>query len=296
MSRGLAQFSMVDFRGLARRVRAARASRTETDTEAPMVAEAPALRRADWEPRPAGTAPPTTRPEQAAEQLATLAAAAEPGVRLGTKDELRATCGVSVGTFNEALRLAQARGVVTVRPGPGGGLFASRQSPMVRLGNSVLALDEDAASVADAVRIRDALDPLLVEDALRHASPDDLSAMRRELGRMRAAATALDGTAFVHANWALHARIADVSPNAMLRSFYLSLLEIIESHTLSVQPVGEQPLPEYIESRYDLHAALVEAIAEREEARALELIGQHNTTGQAVAEAADLTGGLSPGR
>jgi hypothetical protein len=71
---------------------------------------------------------------------------------------------------------------------------------MVRLGNSVLALDEDAASVADAVRIRDALDPLLVEDALRHASPDDLTAMRRELARMRAAATALDGTAFVHAN------------------------------------------------------------------------------------------------
>jgi DNA-binding FadR family transcriptional regulator len=82
----------------------------------------------------------------------------------------------------------------------------------------------------------------------------------------------------------------------MLRSFYLSLLEIIESHTLSVQPVGEQPLPEYIESRYDLHAALVEAIAEREEARALELIGQHNTTGQAVAEATDLPGALSPGR
>jgi len=31
---------------------------------------------------------------------------------------------------------------------------------MVRLGNSMLALDDDAASVADAVRLRDALDPL----------------------------------------------------------------------------------------------------------------------------------------
>ena len=187
-------------------------------------------------------------------------------------------CGVSVGTFNEALRLVQARGVVTVRPGPGGGLFASRQSPMVRLGNSVLALDEDAASVADAVRLRDALDPLLVEDALRHASRGDVTAMRRELKRMRKAAADLDGIEFIHANWALHARIAEVSPNAMLRSFYLSLLEIIESHTLSVQPVAEQPLPEYIESRYDLHAALVEAIAERDEAQALALIREHNTT------------------
>lgn len=248
-----------------------------------MTADAPALRRADWEQRPTERSPTLTRPEHAAELLARLAAEAPAGDRLGTKDELRARCGVSVGTFNEALRLAQARGVVTVRPGPGGGLFASRQSPMVRLGNSVLALDADAASVADAVRIRDALDPLLVEDAIRHASTRDLAAMRKELERMRHAATELDGTAFVHANWALHAKIADVSPNAMLRSFYLSLLEIIESHTLSVQPVGEQPLPEYIASRYDLHAALVDAIAARDTIRAAELVREHNTTGQTIA-------------
>ena len=246
-----------------------------------MTVEPPALRRADWEPRKRVPAPGTTRPEQAAELVASLAAAAGAGDRLGTKDELRARCGVSVGTFNEALRLAQSRGVVTVRPGPGGGLFASRQSPMVRLGNSVLALDEDAASVADAVRIRNALDPLLVEDALWHAGAKDLTAMRGELGRMRAAADDLDGTAFVQANWALHARIAEVTPNAVLRSFYLSLLDIIESHTLSVQSVAEQPLPDYIRSRYDLHAALVDAIADQDEARAAKLTREHNTTATA---------------
>lgn len=243
-----------------------------------IVAEGPALRRADWEPRTTPVGAPSTRPEKAAEQLAAAAAAAEPGERLGTKEELRASCGVSVGTFNEALRLVQARGVVTVRPGRVGGVFASRQSPLVRLGNSVLALDEAATSVVDAVRLRDALDPLLVEDALRHASAGDLAAMRLELARMSRAVADLDGIAFIHANWALHARIAGVTPNAMLQSFYLSLLEIIESHTLSVQPVGEQPLPEYIASRYDLHAALVEAIADRDATRALALIREHNLT------------------
>src|SRR4051812_46758310 len=115
---------MVDFAEDAERSRTDSAT---TETEASMVAEAPALRRADSEPR--ATAPAATRPEQAAELIASLAAAAEPGDRLGTKDELRARCGVSVGTFNEALRLVQSPGVVTVRPGPGGGLFASRQSP-----------------------------------------------------------------------------------------------------------------------------------------------------------------------
>lgn len=260
-----------------------------------MVADAPALRRADWEPRPAGRSSAQTRPERAAERIAALAAAAEPGDRLGTKDELRAECGVSVGTFNEALRLAQARGVVTVRPGPGGGLFASRQSPMVRLGNSVLALDEDTASVADAIRLRDALDPLLVEDALQHASRLDITAMRVELQQMHAAAEELDGTAFIHANWALHARIAAISPNAMLRSFYTSLLDLIESHVLSVQPVDGQPLPDYIRSRYELHAALVEAITEKDSDRALELIHEHNTTMATPSADEDLSAAVTSG-
>lgn len=239
-----------------------------------MVLDAPAFRRSDW-PQPCSPAP-ATRPEQAAELLAELAAGAEPGTRLGTKDELRALCGVSVGTFNEALRLVQARGLVTVRAGRVGGLFASRQSPIVRLGNSVLAIDDDATSVADAVRIRDALEPLLVSDAARHRSADDIEELRQCLVRMRAAADALDGTEFIHANWALHARIAEISPSAMLRSFYLSLLEMIESHTLSVRPDADEPLPQYLDNRYRLHADLVAAIEEQDTRHALDLLLVHN--------------------
>ena len=218
-----------------------------------------------------------TRPEQAAQRLAAMAESVEPGERLGTKDELRGVLGVSVGTLNEALRVVQTRGLITVRPGPRGGLFASRQSPVVRLGNSMLALDDDAASVAEAVRLRNALDPLLVEDAIEHASNRDIKALRVHLAHMEDAAHARDSTAFVRANWALHARIAEISPSPILRSFYLNLLQIIEDQLLAVQPVGEQSLPEYVHGRFRLHADLVDAIASHD-VRALDLIREHNTT------------------
>jgi DNA-binding FadR family transcriptional regulator len=242
----------------------------------------PALRRGDWE-RAAHAAGHRaggrqTRTELAAARLGAIAAGAMPGDRLGSKEELRGQCGVSVGTFNEAIRLLQARKLVTVRPGPGGGLFAAEPSPMVRLGNSVLALDAEETSVADAVRIREALDPLIIEDALWHASPADVADLRAQLGRMHAAAEAMDPIGFIRANWGLHARIAAVSPNVMLRSLYSSLLDLIESHTLSVLPVTEQPLLEYVSERYRLHASLVEAIAGRDTALALHLIAEHNTT------------------
>ncbi|MER6188617.1 FadR/GntR family transcriptional regulator [Streptomyces cyaneofuscatus] len=174
----------------------------------------------DDEPGGASRAPSAGRAEGAAEQVAKLVGAVEPGSRLGTKEELRSRCEVSVGTFNEALRLLQARGLVTVKPGPGGGLFSAEQSPMVRLGNSVLALDAQQSDVANAVRIRDALDPLLIEDALWHASPADISGLKEHIAAMERAAGAADPVAFVHANWRLHAAIAAISPNALLSSLY----------------------------------------------------------------------------
>lgn len=243
--------------------------------------DAPALRPQDWgrprtaEPRPG---PRLSRGESAAAQLISIAEAAQPGDRIGSKEELRARCSVSVGTFNEAVRIAQSRGVVTVRPGPGGGVFVAAQSPMVRLGNSVLALDADQTPVAEAVRIRDALDPLLIEDALWHASPADIAEMREILTHMESAVRQQDSIGFIHANWSLHARIAAVSPHAMLRSLYVNLLDQIETHTLAVLPTSEQPLPEYIADRHALHGALVDALDDRDRDRALRLISEHNTS------------------
>ena len=219
-----------------------------------------------------------SRAEYAARILERLAEEAEPGERLGTKVDLRARCDVSVGTFNEAVKLAQSRGCIVSRSGPGGGIFAAERSPIVRLGNSVLALDGHATSVADAVRMRDALDPLLVEDALWHSSAVDIREMRSCLDDMAAARDAGDPVAFVRANWALHRRIAEVSPSAILRSVYISLLELIDTHTRGVGGTETAPLPDYVAARYLLHEHLVDAIERREHAEAQRLIQQHNNT------------------
>jgi DNA-binding FadR family transcriptional regulator len=217
-----------------------------------------------------------SRAEGAARRIAELVRRSAPGTRLGTKNELRELCEVSVGTFNESLRLLQSRGLVDVKPGPGGGLFVAEQSPLVRLGNSVLALDADAASVSDAVRIRDALDPLLIADAQDHSSPADLVAYRGQVAVMRAATEAQDPVEFLHANWRLHALIAAVNPSAMLRSLYTTLLDIVEAHTLAVLPVRDQPLAEVMRERYQVHADLVEAIAARDPEAVARLTHQHS--------------------
>ena len=239
--------------------------------------DVPALRRSEWQ-AVTGKKRQLTRSELAARVITASIKSVGPGGRLGTKEELRVQCGVSVGTLNEAIRLLQARGMVTVRPGPGGGLFACEPDPMVRLGNVMLALDAHKSSVADAVRIRNALDALLIEDAVWHANTADIALMHERLADMATAAQAGDGIAFLHANCALHAQIAAVSPNAMLSSIYVGLLDVIEAHTLAVVPAAEQPLPESLSQRYHIHARLVDAIAVQDPLGALNMLAQHNAT------------------
>jgi DNA-binding FadR family transcriptional regulator len=95
---------------------------------------------------------------------------------------------------------------------------------------------------------------------------------------MAAAVDRLDAIRFVQANWSLHARIAAVSPNPMLRSLYLNLLEQIESHTLAVLPYGTDAIADYMAARHALHAAIIDAISDRDRDRALALAADHKTS------------------
>jgi DNA-binding FadR family transcriptional regulator len=217
-----------------------------------------------------------TRPERAARRIADLVRAAEPGTRLGTKAELREACGVSVGTFNEALRLAQARGLIAVRPGPGGGLFAAEQSPLVRLGNAVLTLDSDETAVVDAIRIRDALDPLVIADAARHSSPADVDGYRTQLAAMSAARDQVEPVAFMAANWRLHELIAAVNPSPVLRAIYTALLDVIRSHAIGVGVATDQAPDEVLAARLRVHADLVDAIVDGDLDRLRRAIAEHS--------------------
>lgn len=218
-----------------------------------------------------------SRAEAAAQILGEIAREAGPSVRLGTKEELRTRCEVSVGTFNEALKIAQNRGLVALRPGPGGGIFSQAPSAIVRLGNLFLALDRDEDTVAEAVHVRNALDVLLMDDAIANRTDEDLRNMRREIDAMAQAVREGRPTDFMKANWHLHAVIANISPNSILKNFYLGLLEVIEQHTLAVQPTMEQPLQSYIEYRLDLHARMVDAIEASDQVLAQQLVEEHNT-------------------
>lgn len=179
------------------------------------------------------------------------------GHRLGTRDSLRREFDVAAATFNEAVRLLTARGTVSVRPGVKGGVFVATPPPLVRLGRKMLELSGDSVPVSDCLVMRDALEPLLAREAMRHRTEADIADLRRLAGEM-AAAEAESGVGYLAANWALHRRIAEITPNKILQHTYVSLLEFVETRLRGV--TSDEPAARHVDGPA-VHRELVEAIA-----------------------------------
>jgi GntR family transcriptional regulator, transcriptional repressor for pyruvate dehydrogenase complex len=206
------------------------------------------------------------------------AGALEPGHRIGTKTDLGREYGVAPATLGEALRVLRARGVVDVRPGPGGGVFVAAPSPLLALAQRVLELREEGASVNDVAAVLDGLDEVVVRDAATHRTPADLADLDGLVARLVQAWT--DPARRPAAMWALHGRIAEISPNLVLRAFYTHLVAYLGDALEEPDVVdGFDPAsPE----RLRAHLELVEAIRTRDPADLDRAVRRHRDSSDAA--------------
>jgi DNA-binding FadR family transcriptional regulator len=195
------------------------------------------------------------------------------GHRIGTKHELCEEFGVAPATLSEALRVLRARGIIDVRPGPGGGAFVAEASPLIRLAQTVLALRDEGATVNDVVGVLDALDEAVIRDAALHRTARDLRDLDALLGRLAAAWA--DPAQAGYCNWQLHRRIAEVTPNTVLRAFYQNLVDYIEREDR--RPVVAPGLRLDTGDRLQVHYDMVEAIRSRDVEAVREVAFRHRT-------------------
>ncbi|HEY9470764.1 MAG TPA: FCD domain-containing protein [Propionibacteriaceae bacterium] len=213
-----------------------------------------------------------SRAREVADQLAEIIELRmSAGERLGTKEELRQQTGVAMGTLNEATRLLQERGLVTMRPGPRGGIFAATPDPLVRIGQTLIAVRGNTTSIHQAAGIREALEPLVAVSAARDRTREDVADLRRLLRAMGDLID--DDEGFLRANWVLHDRIASLIKNELLTSIYLAVHAVLKEELKSIVPNTKSRA--YKEIRLEIHRDLVEAIAAGDEDAALRVVHAH---------------------
>lgn len=192
--------------------------------------------------------------------------------RLGSKEELRQAFQVAHGTLNEAIRVLETRGLVELRRGPQGGVFAAPPSLTLRLSQVVLGVKRSTASVGQCLAVRNQIEPLTMLEAAMAApgKPAEIAELYRLLERM--IETAGDPGESLRWNWLLHRRIAEMGENAVLTTVYLSLMDFIEQEVVEVAAAKAYARVERI---LRLHRDLVDAVASGDPHRAAEAAKRH---------------------
>lgn len=197
------------------------------------------------------------------------------GEMIGTLDALKRSSGYARSTVAEAIRLLSDRGVAEIRPGRGGGVYvANHDDPVVRIGRTLLTISGQPSAVSDAMAVRNTLEPLIVMDAARHRDEHDIRELRSALRDLADAIP--DGTpAFIKANWKLHLRIAEITPNVLARTLYQGILGFADDQAASaehVEPASDRP---WLELRYEIHQELIESIVSGDTHRAYQAASSH---------------------
>ncbi len=215
-----------------------------------------------------------SRAEALAERIETslLGRAGSGEVRLGSKDELRQRYQVSHGTLNEAVRVLETRGLIELRRGPQGGVFASSPSLNIRLSQLVLGLKRSPVDVADCLAVRNQLEPLIFREATMVArdNPEFVPPLVELINRMEA--TIGDPAESLKWNWLFHRRVAQIGRNTVLSGIYLALLEFIEQSVNEVVPTASYARAVRIVA---MHRDLVAAIESGDPERASEAARRH---------------------
>lgn len=171
-----------------------------------------------------------------------------PGQRLRV-DELTRELGMSPTPIREALRLLQADRLVDYRPHHG-----------------ILVTALSAELTAEVYRLRTLLEPLAVELAVSRLSDGDLGELERLHERHGTTATSEQNRAW---HWAIY----EVSGSSLLNDFNRRLWEAFPWRTMWAIP-GRAILS------HQEHAAVMEAILQRDAALAAERMRAHVSSGR----------------
>jgi DNA-binding FadR family transcriptional regulator len=183
-----------------------------------------------------------------------------PGDRLGLKADLQKEFDVAGPTIAQALTLLTNDGLISMRRGPGGGIFVERSRPVIRVGTRRLA-SGTAQSLADNIETREWLTPLLAVSAARAADRQEAV-----VTRLRELADQLVGTQpsieTQRLIWAGHHAIVELADNELVGHFYRDLLDTAEALIVDVVFPTEGIEGDRERQRIATHASMFIAVAD----------------------------------
>ena len=179
------------------------------------------------------------------------------GTRLPNEKNLVEVFGVGRTTLREALRLLETRGVITIRPGPGGGPVVRGPRANDLAESLTLILQFSGASLTDVLEARTALEPMMAGLAAERLTDVQLNELSSSVTRMRDQSG--DHEVFLAENRFFHAKIAEGTGSRVLVVFADTLKSIADGSVLGVEYTNNRRL-----AVATAHEHVVEALRSRD--------------------------------
>lgn len=178
----------------------------------------------------------------------------QPGARLPPEREMQEQFEVGRGTLREALRVLEAEGLITVRPGARGGPIVAEPDPARLTRLLTLLLISWGATLRDVYVARIAIEPLMAREAAEGATAEQVEEMRRSVATLEG--TIDSETSAIEENQRFHGLIGKASGNPVLVAFSMALVSIFDGYAMGTH-FDRRALRAVVE----FHTKIVDAIA-----------------------------------
>lgn len=171
--------------------------------------------------------------------------------------------GVSRGTLREALRLLETQGVVTIKPGPGGGPVVRAPTPDVFAGSTTMLMQFIGVTYGEVIAARAEFEPPVAASAAVARTQAQVAQLRELTEQMRGSVQVRE--VFQAHYGSYHLLLGEMTGNRVLLMSNMVFRTIWDAlaRELEERPADRKRTAE-------IHEQLTEAIAAREESSARE--------------------------
>lgn len=202
------------------------------------------------------------------------------GFQLPTERQLAESSGLSRASVREALRILEIEGLITTRPGRGGGSAVRRPSPESIQRSVELFIRGHRIVFRSLLETREAIEPVVAQLAAQNHTAEDLGNMREKQAALENSFH--DRDAYLAANVAWHLAVAQASHNELLTAFMAAISQAIRAGT-DIETFNSDAVRN---ATIRAHARIMQAIASRDGEAAARRMARHVGAYSAQVEAA----------